>query len=101
MSTDHIVELNASQLRQLERWLWRPSGSLALGRVTFEAVSGGGLLVRTRPFQQELAKTSEVRPARQTGKTAASEAWIAEQEAAGHTVLRVGTTKAEPTGQQS
>jgi hypothetical protein len=50
---EHIVQMSARDARLLEAWLKRPNGSLRLHsawRVTFEAVQGGGVLVRTLPY---------------------------------------------------
>ena len=48
--SEHITELNPGGVDKLRAWLVRPSGSLSMGRVTFEAVEGGGILVRSRPY---------------------------------------------------
>lgn len=45
--TEHIVELTPAQAGSLLLWLEHPNGSFPMGRVTFEAVENGGLLVRT------------------------------------------------------
>ena len=47
---EHITELNPGGVDKLRGWLVRPNGSLTMGRVTFEAVEGGGVLVRTLPY---------------------------------------------------
>jgi hypothetical protein len=47
---EHVTELNPGGTDKLRAWLARPRGSLSMGRVTFEAVAGGGILVRTRPY---------------------------------------------------
>lgn len=50
---EHIVRLNATQAADLAQWLARPSGSMGDGhRLTLDA-SGGGVLVRTRPFAHQ------------------------------------------------
>jgi hypothetical protein len=46
--TDHLIELNPSGVNRLRKWLGHPGGTLTMGQVTFEAVTGGGILVRTR-----------------------------------------------------
>lgn len=48
---EHIVNLNAQGAARLRAWLARPNGSLTEGRAAFESVSGGGIMVRTRPYQ--------------------------------------------------
>lgn len=52
---EHIVQLNAAETAQLRRWLDRgPSGSVRVGkRLTMDAVEGGGMLVRTRPYSYQ------------------------------------------------
>ena len=50
---EHIVQLSAGQCRELVAWLGHASGSRPLGRVTFEAVEGGGVLVRTRAWEPQ------------------------------------------------
>lgn len=47
---EHIVQLNREETQRLRTWLERPKGGISLGRSTFEAVEGGGILVRTEPF---------------------------------------------------
>lgn len=47
---EHVTELNPPGTDKLRKWLVRPSGSLTMGRVTFEAVAGGGILVRTQSY---------------------------------------------------
>jgi len=47
---EHVTELNPAGAGKLRAWLEHPSGGLSMGRVTFEAVSGGGILVRTAPY---------------------------------------------------
>jgi hypothetical protein len=59
---DHHVQLNATQTADLREWLARPSGSLSDGgRLTVDAVSGGGVLVRTRPYSYQHAIGAERR----------------------------------------
>lgn len=49
---DHTVELNNLERGHLLAFLAKPNGSLTLGnRLTVEAVEGGGVLVRTKPFR--------------------------------------------------
>lgn len=48
----HIVEIYQRDMDRLRAWLERPNGSLSVGRrVTLEAVGGGGILIRTRPYR--------------------------------------------------
>lgn len=49
---DHHVQLNSMERQTLLAWLERPSGSWRTddwGRMTMDAVAGGGVIVRTRP----------------------------------------------------
>lgn len=48
---DHLVELSEEDRRQLVAWMKRSGGSLIFDRVTFDAVEGGGVLVRTEPYR--------------------------------------------------
>lgn len=48
---EHIAALTADQAAALLQWLERPAGSICAGPATFEAVTGGGILVRTRPWR--------------------------------------------------
>lgn len=50
---EHEVQLSRAQAITLACWLTSPNGSLPLGRVTFEAVEGGGILVRTRAWEPQ------------------------------------------------
>lgn len=51
---EHIIQLNAAETADLRAWLVRPNGSLGDGnRMTVDAVEGGGILVRTRPYSYE------------------------------------------------
>jgi hypothetical protein len=52
---EHLTELNPVGVDRLRTWLARPNGSLTMGRVTFEAVAGGGILVRTKPYTAQSA----------------------------------------------
>jgi len=59
---DHHVQLNSTDRRSLLAWLERPNGSwrpdTGNSRVTMDAVEGGGVLVRTRPYYfQHLPRT--------------------------------------------
>jgi hypothetical protein len=47
----HIVPVLPGDMDALRGWLANPSGSLTCGRVTFEAVENGGILVRTWPYR--------------------------------------------------
>jgi len=53
MNAEHIVELFSRDMPALRQWLQNPNGAFcdAGPRITLEAVQGGGILVRTRPFQ--------------------------------------------------
>ena len=48
---EHIVDLNAAEVARLREWLARPNGSHGRGRVHFNAVEGGGVMVRTHPYR--------------------------------------------------
>lgn len=58
---DHHVQLTSTERRSLLAWLEGPNGSWAAetrSRVTVDAVEGGGVLVRTRPYvYQQLPRT--------------------------------------------
>lgn len=61
---DHHVQLNSTDRRSLLAWLERPSGSWHAdgpSRVTVDAVEGGGVLVRTRPYSYQHAHATEAR----------------------------------------
>lgn len=47
---EHLVDVPYRHMANLRAWLERPNGSHNIGRVTFEAVEGGGVLVRTLPY---------------------------------------------------
>lgn len=53
---EHIAELSRGERMGLLSWLQAPNGGCTLGQpgVTFEAVEGGGILVRTRPRAAEV-----------------------------------------------
>lgn len=48
---DHIVQIPGTKMLAFTEWLRRRSGSYNIGRVTFCAVTDGGLLVRTQPYR--------------------------------------------------
>lgn len=48
---EHTVDVPAREMARLREWMARPNGSITFGRVGFDAVEGGGILVRTRPFR--------------------------------------------------
>jgi hypothetical protein len=48
--SEHIVELNSRETTELAGWLLHGTGSHRVGRVTFESVEHGGVLVRTDPY---------------------------------------------------
>lgn len=51
---DHHVQLNDAQRRELISFLERPNGSwTGGGRLSVDAVAGGGALIRTRPYQHQ------------------------------------------------
>lgn len=51
---DHHVQLNDTERRALIGFLERPNGSwTGQGRLSVDAVSGGGVLVRTRPYSHQ------------------------------------------------
>lgn len=53
---DHHVQLSSTDRRSLLTWLERPNGSWRPDgerRVTVDAVEGGGILVRTRPYRYQ------------------------------------------------
>lgn len=65
MRHEHIVELNPTQAGRLREWLDKPNGShRPTSRVGFEAVCGGGLLVRTKPYGEEGAEREDKSTAR-------------------------------------
>lgn len=47
--TPRIISLDPTDTGHLRDWLTRPNGALPLAEVTFEAVEGGGVWIRTRP----------------------------------------------------
>ena len=49
---EHLVQLSPSDTQRVHNWLIQPNGSLSVGggRVVFEAVANGGMLVRTRGY---------------------------------------------------
>ncbi|MGW3197123.1 hypothetical protein ACWDBD_21535 [Streptomyces sp. NPDC001118] len=44
---EHTVKVSAQDTAKLRDWLTHPNGAFTLGRVTFESVEDGGILVRT------------------------------------------------------
>jgi hypothetical protein len=50
----HIVTVPPGEMAGLREWMERPNGSLRIGRVTFEAVEGGAIWVRTDPYRGEV-----------------------------------------------
>lgn len=51
MQFEHIVQINNNDRMQLLEWMRHPNGSHRIGpRLVFDAVAGGGLLVRTDPY---------------------------------------------------
>jgi hypothetical protein len=48
---DHIVEIHPSNVAKLRDWLQSPNGACIFKGVIFEAVVGGGVLVRTSPYR--------------------------------------------------
>ena len=55
----HHVQLTAAERHRLRDWLAEPNGSVTLGeyrRATFDAVEGGGILVRTTPLTADLIR---------------------------------------------
>lgn len=59
---DHHVSLNGAQVADLRAWLARPNGSMSDGgRLSVDALGGGGVIVRTRPYApQYLPRTEPV-----------------------------------------
>ena len=49
--SEHIAELNAPELARLRDWLTRPNGAWTSGRVTFDAVEHGGVLIRVSAYR--------------------------------------------------
>lgn len=62
---DHHVQLNSTDRRSLLAWLERPSGSWRPDdhkvRVSLDAVEGGGMLIRTRPYRHQPAADQPMR----------------------------------------
>lgn len=63
MQHEHIVQINNNDRMQLCEWMASPNGSHRIGRVNFEAVVGGGLMIRTDPYDYavEMAARAERR----------------------------------------
>lgn len=58
---DHHIQLSSTDRRSLMAWLERPSGSWrpdGKPRITVDAVEGGRVLVRTRPYQWQATPES-------------------------------------------
>lgn len=50
--TEHIVTISSEDRERLLKWLAAPNGTLsAAGRIRFEAVESGGVMVRTEPWK--------------------------------------------------
>lgn len=51
---EHVIQVSARQVALLRKFLESPSGTLSLGRrLSINAVEGGGILVKTRPYSYE------------------------------------------------
>lgn len=63
MQFEHLVQINNNDRMQLREWMASPNGSHRIGRVNFEAVVGGGLMIRTDPYDYavEMAARAERR----------------------------------------
>lgn len=55
LDREHIVTVPASRMDDLRKWLEWPNGGIRIGRVCFEAVENGGILVRTDPYRTEVS----------------------------------------------
>lgn len=55
---EHIVQMSSHETQKLREWLAHPSGSFSssTGDVAFDAVQGGGVLVRTQPYAARQAR---------------------------------------------
>lgn len=50
--SEHVIQINRQQREQLMDWLESPNGAHTVNyRLTFNAVEGGGVLVRTHPYE--------------------------------------------------
>jgi hypothetical protein len=49
--SEHVACLSLAERERLQEWLEHPSGGLPLSLVTFEAVQGGGVMVRTTGYK--------------------------------------------------
>jgi hypothetical protein len=58
---DHHVQFNQGERHGLLAFLDRPSGSWSSGRLTVDAVAGGGVVIRTRPYAWQSALAEEKR----------------------------------------
>lgn len=71
---EHIVQLNIAELAQLRRFLTDPSGSHQAGdRLSVNAVEGGGVLVRTRPYVLQRLGPARVADQEKTRRTPATD----------------------------
>lgn len=48
VAPEHAVELRAAELPALRAWLEHPAGAHTAGGISFDAVTDGGILIRTR-----------------------------------------------------
>lgn len=48
---ERMAEIRTHHVRALIQWLEDPNGSFSSGRVTIEAITDGGILVRTRAYR--------------------------------------------------
>lgn len=53
MTVEFVARVQAWKMDWLRDWLKRPNGSVSIGQVTFDAVEGGGILIRSRPHLAE------------------------------------------------
>lgn len=52
--TEHIITIGSADRERLLEWLAAPNGSLRLSeRLVYEAVEGGGVMVRTTPWKPQ------------------------------------------------
>jgi hypothetical protein len=88
---EHNIQMSASEVRKLQEWLKRPSGSFGTGDVSFDAVQGGGILVRTQPYA--------VRQARQAARAALANRYCKESPTEEHnSVQAINGDTNEPLG---
>ncbi len=51
---EHIVDIYYRDMAELRTWMERPNGAHVVSdRVSFEAVEGGGVWIRTKPFRYQ------------------------------------------------